>query len=125
VSEPQFDAALLAIANFIDIKSPFLLGHAPAVAELASAAAAQLGMSQDDVRTLHRAGLLHGVGRMGISNSILDKPGPLGAGEWERMRMQPYFTERMLHQSVAHKYYMKGDPKFVGWVTRGVAKVAD
>jgi HD-GYP domain-containing protein (c-di-GMP phosphodiesterase class II) len=36
---------------------------------------------------------------MGVSNSILDKRGPLGPGEWERIRMSPYITERMLHQS--------------------------
>jgi HD-GYP domain-containing protein (c-di-GMP phosphodiesterase class II) len=101
LSESQIDAALLAIANFIDLKSPCLLGHAPAVAELAAAAAAQLGMSSADVSTARRTGLLHGFGRMGISNSILDKPGALGSGEWERVRMQPYITERMLHQSRA------------------------
>jgi len=44
---------------------------------------------------------VHGLGRLGVSNSIWDKPGPLGAGEWERVRMQPYLTERMLHQSTA------------------------
>ena len=49
--------------------------------------------------TLRRAGLVHGLGRLGVSNAIWDKRGPLGAGEWERVRMQPYLTERMLHQS--------------------------
>jgi len=42
---------------------------------------------------------VHGLGRLGVPNSIWDKRGPLGAGEWERVRMQPYLTERMLHQS--------------------------
>jgi DNA-binding CsgD family transcriptional regulator len=50
---------------------------------------------------LRRAALVHGFGRLGVSNAIWDKPGPLGPGEWERVRMQPYFTERMLHQSAA------------------------
>ena len=53
------------------------------------------------MRTLRRAGLVHDFGRLGVSNSIWDKPGPLGAGEWERVRMHPYLTERMLHQSAA------------------------
>ncbi len=44
---------------------------------------------------------MHGFGRLGVSNSILDKRGPLGAGEWERIRLQPYVTERMLQQSAA------------------------
>ena len=51
--------------------------------------------------TLRRAGLVHDFGRLGVSNSIWDKRGPLGAGEWERVRMHPYLTERMLHQSEA------------------------
>ena len=97
----RFDAALLAIANFVDLKSPYSLGHAPAVAELAGAAGAQLGLPEPETRTLRRAGLVHDLGRLGISNAIWDKPGPLGAGEWERVRMHPYLTERMLHQSVA------------------------
>jgi HD-GYP domain-containing protein (c-di-GMP phosphodiesterase class II) len=101
LSESEFDSALLAIANFIVLKSPHMLGHGTAVAELAGVAAAELGLADGDVRSLHRAGLLHGFGRMGISNSIWDKAGPLGAGEWERVRMQPYITERMLHQARA------------------------
>jgi HD-GYP domain-containing protein (c-di-GMP phosphodiesterase class II) len=48
---------------------------------------------------LRQAGLVHGLGRLGVSNSIWDKPGPLGAGEWERVRLFPYLTERMLRQS--------------------------
>ena len=44
---------------------------------------------------------MHGFGRLGVSNSIWDRPGPLSAGEWERVRMYPYLTERMLHQSAA------------------------
>ena len=53
------------------------------------------------MRTLRRAGLVHGLGRLGVSNAIWDKRGPLGVGEWERVRMCPYLTERMLHQSEA------------------------
>ncbi len=44
---------------------------------------------------------MHDLGRLGVSNSIWDKPGPLGAGEWERIRMHPYLTQRMLRQSPA------------------------
>jgi HD-GYP domain-containing protein (c-di-GMP phosphodiesterase class II) len=77
------------------------LGHARAVAELAAATASQLGLTEEDTRELRRAGLVHDLGRLGVSNAIWDKPGPLGVGEWERVRMHPYLTERMLHQSVA------------------------
>jgi HD-GYP domain-containing protein (c-di-GMP phosphodiesterase class II) len=101
LTERQFDSALLALANFIDLKSPYTLGHSAAVSALASAAGNVLGLSAAETRTLRRAGLVHAFGRLGVSNSIWDKPGPLGAGEWERVRMQPYFTDRMLNQSAA------------------------
>jgi DNA-binding CsgD family transcriptional regulator len=44
---------------------------------------------------------VHDLGRLGVSNAIWDKKGPLGVGEWERVRLHPHLTERMLHQSVA------------------------
>ncbi len=97
----RFDAALAAIANFVDLKSPYFLGHARAVADLAAEAGAHDGLADDELRLLRRAGLVHGCGRLGISNAIWDKPGPRGAGEWERVRLQPYLTERMLRQSAA------------------------
>jgi HD-GYP domain-containing protein (c-di-GMP phosphodiesterase class II) len=99
LSGERFDAALTAIADFVDLKSPYTLGHARAVAGLAGEAGARLGMGGDEVRSLRRAGLVHDLGRLGVSNAILDKRGPLGIGEWERVRIHPYLTERMLHQS--------------------------
>jgi HD-GYP domain-containing protein (c-di-GMP phosphodiesterase class II) len=101
LSGRRLDDALLALANFIDMKSPYFLGHSRAVAELASEAGKTLGASEAEQRTLYRAGLAHGWGRLGISNAIWDKEGPLGAGEWERVRLQPQVTERMLCQSQA------------------------
>ena len=101
LSGQQFDDALLAIANFVDLKSPYTLGHAGAVADLVAEAGRSFGLPQPEVRTLRRAGLVHDFGRLGVSNAIWDKAGPLGAGEWERVRLHPYLTERMLHQSGA------------------------
>jgi len=101
LSGDRFDQVLRAVANFIDLKSPYTLGHAGAVAELSGAAADGLGLSADEVRTIRRAGLVHDFGRLGVSNAIWDKRGPLGAGEWERIRMFPYLTERMLRFSDA------------------------
>jgi HD-GYP domain-containing protein (c-di-GMP phosphodiesterase class II) len=101
LSAEQFDRALAAIANFVDLKSPFTLGHSVAVAELAEQAGRRLGLPPGQVVMLRRAGLVYGFGRLGVSNSIWDRPGPLSAGEWERVRMYPYLTERMLHQSAA------------------------
>ena len=101
LSGERFDAALTAIANFVDLKSPYTLGHARAVADLAGAAGSHLGLEEGERRMLRRAGLVHDFGRLGVSNAIWDKQGPLGPGEWERVRLSPYLSERMLHQSEA------------------------
>ena len=90
------DAALGAIADFVDLKSPYTLGHSRRGGRAGRGAGA-LGLGPPRTSdALHRAGLVHDFGRLGVSNAIWDKPGPLGAGEWERVRLHPYFTERML-----------------------------
>ncbi len=101
----RVDAALLAIATFIDLKSPYTLGHARAVADRSAEAGALLGLAGDDLTRLYRAGLVHDFGRLGVSNAIWDKRAPLGTGEWERVRTHPYLTERMLRQSDALARY--------------------
>jgi HD-GYP domain-containing protein (c-di-GMP phosphodiesterase class II) len=101
LSADQLDRALEAIANFVDLKSPYMLGHAVAVATLAEEAGRRLRLPPEQVLTLRRAGFVHGFGRLGVSNAIWDRPGPLSAGEWERVRLYPYLTERMLRQSAA------------------------
>jgi len=99
LSAAECDEVLAAIGRYVDIKSPYTLGHSTAVASLASVTGAALGLSEPDQRQLQRAGLVAGFGRLGVSNAIWDKPGPLATGEWERVRLWPYFTERMLGQS--------------------------
>lgn len=101
LSADELDAALGAIADFVDLKSPYLLGHGRAVGQLTQGATLILGVGTDAGRLAYRAALAHGLGRLGVSNAIWDKRGPLGAGEWERVRLQPYLTERMLQQSPA------------------------
>jgi HD-GYP domain-containing protein (c-di-GMP phosphodiesterase class II) len=101
LTEERFDDVLLAIADFVDLKSPYSLGHARGVADLAAEAGSLLGLATTDVRVLRRAGLVHCFGKLGVSNAILDKQGPLTAGERERLHMVPYLTHRMLRQSPA------------------------
>jgi HD-GYP domain-containing protein (c-di-GMP phosphodiesterase class II) len=101
LSGERFEKALTAIANFIDLKSPYFLGHSTSVADLVAEAARRHGLPAHEVRALRRAALVHDFGRLGVSNAILDKRGGLGAGERERVRLQPYLTERMLGQSKA------------------------
>ena len=101
VSGERFDAALLAVASFVDLKSPYFLGHARGVAELAGTAGSRIDLPEPELRTLRRAGLVHDLGRLGVSNAVLDKRGALTGGDWERLRLQPYLTDRMLRQSEA------------------------
>ena len=96
LSNAELDAALEAIANFTDLKSPYTMGHSRGVADLAAEAGQQCGLSENDVRTLRRAGLVHDLGRLGVSNAIWDKRGPLSAVEHERVRLHAYLTERIL-----------------------------
>jgi len=96
---PGVDEALSAVADFVDLKSPYTLGHSGAVAALAAGAGRVLSLPEADVELLYRVGLVHDLGRLGVSNGIWDSTTPLGAGEWERIRLYPYLTERILSQS--------------------------
>ena len=97
----ELDHALGSVGDFTDLKSPYTLGHTRAVTELAVGAAAVLSWSADEITHIRRAALLHDLGRLGVSNAIWDKPGPLSAVEAERVRLHPYLTERMLASSPA------------------------
>lgn len=101
LSVTECDDALVAISRFVDLKSPYTLGHAAAVADLASGAAAALGMTDAEVTLVRRAALVSRFGCLGVSNGIWDKPRPLSESDWERIRLHPYLTERMLRRSPA------------------------
>ena len=92
----DLDALLEAMGDLVDLKSPFLAGHSRGVANLAGAAARQAGMSAADATVLRRAGLIHDLGRMGVSTGVWDKAGPLTDTETERVQLHPYLTDRML-----------------------------
>ena len=95
------DAALEAVADFTDLKCPFLAGHSRRVALLAGTAAGLLGLPEDEAERVRRAGLVHDVGRLGVANSVWDKRTPLTLSDWERIRLHPYLSERMLTASPA------------------------
>ena len=96
VAGSDLDDVLEAMADLVDLKSPYLAGHSRGVANLASEAARVSGHPEDDVQALRRAGLIHDLGRLGVSNEVWDKPGPLTEAESERVRLHPYLTDRML-----------------------------
>ncbi|HVW27374.1 MAG TPA: HD domain-containing phosphohydrolase [Polyangiaceae bacterium] len=93
------DAFATAFADFVDLKSPFTVGHSRMVSVLAEDAARELGLPESDRKRLATAGLLHDLGRVSISNAIWDKPGPLTDGERDAMRAHASFTERILQAS--------------------------
>lgn len=90
------DEALEVVADFADLKSPWTRGHSRQVAELAEAAGRLAGLGDDSIETLRRSGLLHDVGRVGVENGIWDKPGELSLDQWEKVRLHPYLTDRIL-----------------------------
>jgi HD-GYP domain-containing protein (c-di-GMP phosphodiesterase class II) len=96
VSGSPLDDVLEAIADAVDLKSPQFAGHSRGVANLAAEAARVSGLPDEDVTTVRRAGLIHDLGRLGVSNAIWDKPGPLTEAEQERVRLHPYLTDRMM-----------------------------
>ena len=95
LSQEELDSALEVLADYSDLKAPGLRGHSRQVAELAAAAAHRLGLPASEVRLIRRAALVHDLGRTGTPNTILEKVGPLTEAERERVRLHPYFTERM------------------------------
>ena len=90
IPEGRLDSVLEVFADFIDLKCPFTAGHSREVAALAADAGG------DHAVALRSAGLVHDLGRAVVPNGIWDKPGPLTDGEWERVRLHPYYTERIL-----------------------------
>jgi HD-GYP domain-containing protein (c-di-GMP phosphodiesterase class II) len=101
LTNSELDTALRTIADFADLKSPYFTGHSTGVAVLAATAAERCRLPPAEVVVLRRAGLVHDLGRVGVPNGIWDKPGALTDGDWELVRMHPYFTERVLTRAPA------------------------
>src|ERR1700759_661179 len=94
MSGEEIDAAFHVVGTFTDLKSYWLRGHAEGTSQLAEAAAWRLGVPEDEVVTVRRAGLALALGRVAVSNAIWEKRGPFGLTDWERVQLHPYFTER-------------------------------
>ncbi len=95
----RLDDIARACADFSDLKSPFTLGHCRGAAELVEASGRALALKEGEILSLRRAALLHHLGRVSVANGIWDKPGRLNAGEWERVRLYPYHSERIAARS--------------------------
>jgi HD-GYP domain-containing protein (c-di-GMP phosphodiesterase class II) len=95
-SDEDFDNASLVIADFTDLISPFFSGHSRSVATLAEAAAREYGLPQAEVKMVWRAALIHDLGKVAVPYGLWNRPRPLSNSEWERVRLHPYYTERIL-----------------------------
>jgi HD-GYP domain-containing protein (c-di-GMP phosphodiesterase class II) len=97
----ELPAVAAAIGDIADLKSIHTLGHSGGVAARAVAASEVMGLDPAARSTVEVAALLHDLGRVGVSNAIWERPGPLTHAEWEQVRLHPYHTERILAGSEA------------------------
>lgn len=86
-----YDATIEAWMRALGLRDRETEGHSIRLAGLSLALAQALGMDADDLVHLRRGALLHDIGKIGIPDAILNKPGPLSDAEWERMRLHPQY----------------------------------
>lgn len=96
--EACLDRVAEAFAKVVDAKSPWTFQHSTRVAEIAVGVAEQFDCSPEVLRDIRRAGLLHDIGKLGVSNLILDKPGKPTEEEFEQIRKHPDYTQQILER---------------------------
>ncbi len=96
LDEDYLDDIAEGFGAIIDAKSPYTAGHSTRVALYADMIAERLGLEPERRRWMRRGSLLHDLGKLGVSNSILDKPGSLTNEEWAAVRMHAVYTEQIL-----------------------------
>lgn len=95
----RLDSMARAFADFIDLKSPYTTGHSSGVADLAEGAARGAGSTDGEIVATRQAALLHDLGRVAVPNGIWDASRSLSTPEWERVRLHPYHTDRILDRA--------------------------
>jgi putative nucleotidyltransferase with HDIG domain len=96
LDDDRLDAIAAGFGQVIDAKSPYTSGHSTRVAEYCAMMAQQLGLSEERQRWIRRAAMLHDIGKLGVSNQVLDKPGKLDDEEWAQVRQHPVHTFEIL-----------------------------
>jgi putative nucleotidyltransferase with HDIG domain len=91
-----FSSVVRALTSAIDAKDPYTCGHSDRVARLSVALARQMGCSAGDLNTIYLSGLLHDIGKIGIDDNVLRKPGPLTPSEVEHIKTHPELGCRIL-----------------------------
>jgi putative nucleotidyltransferase with HDIG domain len=125
MSEDRLDSICLGFAEMIDAKTPFTYRHSNGVADTALRIAETLSLDAEQMRFLRRAALLHDIGKLSVSNAILEKPGKLDAAEWEVVKQHPARTWEVLRRipgfaelgvvAAAHHEKLDGSGYFRGW----------
>ena len=92
-----------ALARTVDAKSKWTAGHSERVADLAVRIAQVMGFKSEDQNTLHRAGLLHDIGKIGIPMKLLDKPGKLTDEEYDAIKTHPALGGKILEPIEVYK----------------------
>ena len=92
---------LLTIANAVEARDRYTRGHVERVTIYAVATGAQMGLAEDELRTLAVSGLLHDVGKIGIPDHLLTKPGALTADEYDVMKQHPLIGAAILDRSAS------------------------
>ncbi len=94
--EEAYDQTLIALTNALDARDRETEGHSVRVSRLARLMGQRLGLPPQELKSLERGALLHDIGKIGISDTILHKPGPLTEEEWEIMRQHPDIGARIV-----------------------------
>jgi len=89
-------STVMALANTLEAKDPYTVGHSQRVAELSEALAKRIGMTDDEAEHIRLAGLLHDIGKIGIREAIINKAGPLTTEEVVHLQTHPLISERIL-----------------------------
>ena len=92
-------ATVIALAEALDIRDTGTGQHSHTVGRYAEMMARELGLAEERVERVRLAGLLHDIGKIGISDLVLSKPGPLDADEWQEMRTHPEIGARLLSRA--------------------------
>lgn len=98
LDDDYVDDIAAAFADVIDAKSPFTAGHSRRVTLFTDMIAEEMGVDAGRRRWLRRAALLHDIGKLAVSNQILDKPGKPEESEWVSIRSHPAHSADILRQ---------------------------
>jgi putative two-component system response regulator len=89
------EAVLFSLARSIEGKDPYTHGHCERLSDYSVALAQHLGLSEDEMLALRRAGVVHDIGKIAVPDSIILKPSSLSPDEWKLMREHPVLGERI------------------------------